>query len=203
MNKSIAIVGIHTGIGKTLVSAVLAEAWGADYWKPVQSGTDERDCETVRSLVSPLPGRIHPERFLLTTPVSPHEAARLDNKVFGLEDFMLPKTDRTLLVETAGGVMSPVTQDKTVADFVAHFKLPAILVSQNYLGSINHTLAAIESLRRRDIPILGIVISGHPNPASETFIEEYSGCAIIGRVPWMDKPMPEGVREAAAGMYLL
>ncbi len=200
MQQTIAIVGIHTGIGKTLVSAVLAEAWEADYWKPVQSGTEERDCETVRALVSPLPDRIHPERFLLTTPVSPHEAAKIDNKTFGLDDFVIPITARTLLIETAGGVMSPMTQDKTMADFAAHFRLPVVLVSQNYLGSINHTLSAIESLRVRGISILGLIMSGHPNPASELFIEQYSGCSIIGRVPWMENPNPESVKAAAAGI---
>ena len=78
MKNSIAILGIHTGIGKTIAAAVLAEAMGADYWKPVQAGTEERDAQTVRQLLSDGNRRVHDEAVILTQPLSPHAAAAID-----------------------------------------------------------------------------------------------------------------------------
>jgi dethiobiotin synthetase len=84
-----------------------------------------------------------------------------------------------------------------MADFVAHFQLPAILVSQNYLGSINHTLAAIEVIRYRGIPLLGIVMNGTSDLSSESFIESYTGVPIIARVPHFHNVTREDVVTCA------
>ncbi len=188
MKNRIAILGIHTGIGKTIASAVIAEATGADYWKPVQAGIEERDADTVRQLISNGTGRVHKEAILLSAPMSPHAAAAIDNVEVDYTTFQWPQTDKVLLVETAGGILSPMSATTTMADFVTHYQLPAILVVQNYLGSINHSLLSIEVLKNRDINLLGIVISGAANDASETFIEQYSNTRIIARIPALDKP---------------
>ena len=182
-NPVIAILGIHTGIGKTITSAVMTEALGANYWKPVQAGLEERDTDTVSRLITNGPARVHPEAVQLKMPASPHTAAAAEGITIDHKSFLFPKVDAPLLVETAGGVLSPISHNATMADFVAHFQLPAILVSQNYLGSINHTLAAIEVIRHRGIPLLGIVMNGIPDPSSESFIESYTGVPIIARVP--------------------
>lgn len=182
-NPIIAILGIHTGIGKTITSAIMTEALGAHYWKPVQAGLEERDTDTVSRLITNGPARVHPEAVQLKMPASPHTAAAAEGITIDHSSFLFPKVDATLLVETAGGVLSPISHNATMADFIAHFRLPAILVSQNYLGSINHTLAAIEVIRHRGIPLLGIVMNGTPEPSSESFIESYTGVPIIARVP--------------------
>jgi dethiobiotin synthetase len=199
-HRALAIVGIHTGIGKTVVSAALVQALDAAYWKPVQSGLEERDSETVAALTGVSPDRILPERYLLRTPVSPHEAARLDGITMQLSDFRLPATDRLLLVETAGGVMSPLTDDRVMADFVKYLDLPAILVVRHYLGSINHTLSALECLRFRGVDIKGVVVSGGENHASEEFIVRYGGVKIIGRIPDMTPPGRNEVWAAAQSL---
>lgn len=182
-NSIIAILGIHTGIGKTITSAVMTEALGANYWKPVQAGLEERDTDTVSRLITNGPARVHPEAVQLKMPASPHTAAAAEGITIDHTSFLFPTVEAPLLVETAGGVLSPISHNATMADFVAHFQLPAILVSQNYLGSINHTLAAIEVIRHRGIPLLGIVMNGTPDPSSESFIESYTGVSIIARVP--------------------
>ena len=182
MNKSIAILGIHTGIGKTIAAAVIAEAIGADYWKPVQAGTEEQDTVLVRELISNGPTRVHKEAVVLSQPMSPHTAAEIDGVVVDYTKFTWPASDKTLLVETAGGILSPMSGSTTMADFVSHYKLPAILIAQNYLGSINHTLLSIEVLKSRGINMLGIVMNGVTNSSSETFIEQYSGMPIIARI---------------------
>jgi dethiobiotin synthetase len=183
MKKSIAIVGIHTGIGKTIASAVLAEAMSADYWKPVQAGIEERDTIVVRKLLTNGITRVHNEALVLSKPLSPHAAAAIDGVEVDFTKFAWPETDKKLLVETAGGILSPMSASTTMADFVAHYKMPAILVTQNYLGSINHTLMSVEVLKSRGINLLGIVINGVANEASEEFIAHYSKPRIIARIP--------------------
>jgi dethiobiotin synthetase len=184
--NAIAIVGIHTGIGKTVVSAVITELLGADYWKPIQAGIEERDMFTVKRLISNDESRVHPEAVLLKMPASPHTAAAAEGIEIDYTKFEWPDTNKLLVVETAGGVLSPVSHTKTVADMVKDFNLSVVLVSQNYLGSINHTLTAIEALKSRQINIVGIVINGEPNESSEKFITQYSGDKIIMRIPLID-----------------
>jgi len=185
MDNVIAIVGIHTDIGKTIASAVIAEAIDADYWKPVQAGNiGHRDKLVVENLISNGNVRVHEEAVLLSEPMSPHAAAHIDNVKIDHTRFTWPDTNKLLLVETAGGVLSPMYEGVTMADFVKYYKLPVILISQNYLGSINHTLLSIEVLKSRDIPILGLVINGNTNNESESFIEQYSGVPVIAKVPF-------------------
>jgi dethiobiotin synthetase len=201
MNKHIAIAGIHTDIGKTITSAVIAEAIGADYWKPVQAGNlEQSDTIQVCSLISNGTKRVHEEAVQLTQPLSPHAAAVIDGKNVDFTQFELPVTDKFLLIETAGGLLSPVTAKATVADFIQHFKLPAILVSKNYLGSINHTLLSIEVMKARQIPIIGIIMNGDSNKESEQFIEAYTGIPIIARIPHLIPLNPQAVRESAGAI---
>lgn len=198
MIKATAITGIHTGIGKTVVSAVLAEALGADYWKPVQAGDLENsDSLRVRSLIGG-GSDIHPEAYRLSTPVSPHAAARMEGMSLDPLGIQLPSTGRHLVVETAGGVLSPFSDTVTMADFVARHRLPALLVTRHYLGSINHTLACIEALRSRDIALKGIVVSGEPDSDSESFIRQYSGCSDMAHVPQLSEITPAVIRLLAA-----
>ena len=82
-----------------------------------------------------------------------------------------------------------------MADFVKYYDLPAILVVQNYLGSINHTLLSIEVLKARGIRLLGIVINGVANDASEAFIEQYSQIGVLARVPHFDKIDSDSVNK--------
>ena len=200
MGNAIAILGIHTGIGKTIASAVIAEATGADYWKPVQAGLEERDTTLVAQLLTNGAERVHREAVTLSRPMSPHAAAEAEGVVIDYTGFTWPQTDKPLLVETAGGILSPMSSTTTMADFVAHYQLPAILIVQNYLGSINHTLLSIEVLRNRNIKLLGIVINGVPERSSETFIEHYAGIPILTRIPHFNKLNNETIRGYATAI---
>ena len=198
MNRSIAIAGIHTGIGKTIASAVIAEAIDADYWKPVQAGIQERDVLVVKQLLTNGAKRVHGEVILLSQPLSPHAAAEIDEIDIDHTRFVFPKTEHVLLIETAGGVLSPISAGKTMADFLSHYHLPVVLVSQNYLGSINHTLMSLEVLKSRNVPVLGIVMNGAENESSETYIERYSKVPIIGRIPFAETLDNEFIVRQAA-----
>ena len=198
MNRSIAIAGIHTGIGKTIASAVIAEAIGADYWKPVQAGIEERDNLLLKQLLTNGMERVHDEAILLTEPMSPHAAAVIDQVEIDYTKFPWPNTDKTLIVETAGGLLSPMSGTTTMADFIQHYRLPTILIAQNYLGSINHTLLTIEVIRKRGINLLGLVMNGRSNESSESFIEQYAGLPIIARIPHFETLNNENIAAAAA-----
>ncbi|HEU5146998.1 MAG TPA: dethiobiotin synthase [Chryseosolibacter sp.] len=163
------ITAIGTDSGKTLVSAILCEAFSADYWKPVQSGLP-RDTDTVRELISNTRTVFHPEQYLLKTPVSPHAAARIDGVQITLDAFSIPVTTNSLIVEGAGGCMVPLNDNDLVIDLIVRLGMPVILVSNHYLGSINHTLLTVEALEKRNVQIKGIIFNGETNPETEGII---------------------------------
>ncbi len=186
VEKGYFVSAIGTDSGKTLVSAMLVEGLESDYWKPVQAG-EPRDTELVQSLVSSSSSTFYPERHLLKTPASPHASARIDGVHISLEDFHLPESTNLLIVEGAGGLMVPLNDDDLMIDLIAKLGLPLILVSNLYLGSINHTLLSIEALNNRNIPITGIIFNGISNPDSESVILHQSGLRCLLRVPQLEE----------------
>lgn len=199
--KSVFVTGIGTGIGKTAISAIICSALKADYWKPVQAGNlEQTDSDTVRALAPKI--KIHPERFLLKEPMSPHAAAKREGVAIRLEDFKLPETQAPLVVEGAGGLLVPLNSEHTVIDLIERLKTPVILVSQNYLGSINHTLLSLEALRIRRIPILGLVFNGPEAPDSQSILLEKSGLPMLLRVQPELQLNPE-IIERYAGLFSL
>jgi len=181
--KGLVITGIGTDVGKTVVSAIVAQALGYDYWKPVQAGDlDNSDTKKVGKLTQGIV--CLPERYRLTVPASPHHAANIDQLTISPNDFPLPTTDRPLLIEGAGGVMVPFNNQGLVfADLMEYWKLPVIVVSRHYLGSINHTLLTLEALKSRKINVAGIVFVGDENVATESIILKKTGVRFIARIP--------------------
>lgn len=199
VSKHFIIVGIHTGIGKTVCSAIMTEALGYDYWKPVQAGDlDASDSIFIKNHISNPLSKIHDEAFRLTQPMSPHAAAKIDKTEITLADFHLPSTSNGLIVETAGGVMSPLSDSLVVLDLVKYLGLPVVLVTQDYLGSINHTLLSIEILKRAKIPILGLVFSGEKVATTRTFIQEYTGLETLLEIPFFESLNQKTIVDFAA-----
>lgn len=180
------VTGTDTDVGKTVFAAGLAGYLGARYWKPVQAGTEGgTDSERVR-LLSDRKADVLPEAYILQTPCSPHEAARLDGVAIDLERLKLPLGDGPLVVEGAGGVLVPYADDLLAADLFAAWGLPVILISRTSLGTINHSLLSIEALRARSIDLHGIVFVGEENHASETAIIRLGATRHLGRLPQLD-----------------
>lgn len=178
------VTGIGTGIGKTIVSAILVEKLKADYWKPVQSGDlDNSDTMKVKSLVTNPSSVFHPEAYRLTQPFSPHKSAVIDGLTIDRAKLVLPETHRPLIIEGAGGLMVPLNNDFLMIDLIKQLNAEVILVSQNYLGSINHTLLSVSALNQNNIPIKGIVFNGNNDDDSEPFILGYSKIPLIARIP--------------------
>ena len=196
--KGCVVAGIGTEIGKTVVSAVLVEAFDADYWKPVQSGgLDHTDTDEVRSLVSASGRVFHPEGYRLEVPASPHASAAAGGVEIEPAKLVLPQTDRFLVVELAGGLLVPLNDKALNIDLLEGWGLPVVLVSSYYLGSINHTLLSIEALKRRNIPLAGLVFNGEPVPETRSVILSYSGERVLLDLPQTDQVTPDFVRAHA------
>jgi dethiobiotin synthetase len=163
--QPIFITGIGTGVGKTIVSAIVTESLKADYWKPIQAGFDEgTDTLSLKELISNTVSVIHTEVYKLKLPASPHIAAREEGSHIDLSVIMkryhqLYSVIRPLVIEGAGGIMVPLNEDEFVADLIVQLNARVILVSRNYLGSINHSLLTAEFCKQRNIDVAGWIFN--------------------------------------------
>lgn len=203
--RGVFVTGTDTGIGKTLVSAILCRAWNATYWKPLQTGLadEEGDTPTVRDLAGLSPARIIPPAYAFQAPLAPLAAGDLENVTVNPGRLVLPQVQGPLVVEGAGGLMVPVREDMMLVDLIESLGLPVVLVTRSGLGTINHTLLSLEALRRRDIPVLGVVPVGPPNLGNERDIARFGKIRILFRVPQLDAVTETSVSELACNVPLL
>lgn len=182
--RKVFITGIGTDVGKTIVAAVLTEALQADYWKPIQCGSLElTDTERVKRLVDSKQTVFHPEAYRLRTPASPHHAADVENTKIHWGKLKPPETENTLVVEGAGGLLVPFNyKGETMLDMAINWQTEVVIVSRNYLGSINHTLLTIKVLQESGVKVLGIIFNGEANPSSEEVILKSTNIKLLGRI---------------------
>ena len=193
----IVITSTGTDVGKTVFSAGLCGLIGADYWKPLQSGLagnvpnpDPRSeaapsPDSDRSEVARLSGaRTHPEAYMLSQPLSPHRAAELDGVTIDAARLTPPDAER-LVIEGAGGALVPITRQMLFADLFAEWQLPVVLVASTGLGTISHGLSALESLRARRVPVLGVAFMGEDNPDNMATIGQIGRVKVLGRLPML------------------
>ncbi len=178
------VTGTGTDVGKTVFAAALVAAIDGEYWKPVQAGLAPlTDTERVRALSGLPASRFHAEAYRLAMPASPHAAARDESIVIDPDRLMPPITSRPLVIEGAGGLMVPLTDETLLIDVFARWQVPVILVASTALGTINHTLLSLEALRARGIPLHGIAFVGDAVPASEAIICIKGNARRLGRLP--------------------
>ncbi len=179
--KQVFVTGTDTGIGKTLVSAMLMSALDATYWKPIQSGLEEEtDSEFVQRVSGAEESRIIPERWKLVAPMSPHASADLEDVHISLNDFELPGySTRHLIVEGAGGLIVPINWEHTVLDLIEYLKLPVLLVARSELGTLNHTLLSLKALRDRDIEVISVIMSGPYHPSNKETLRHFGDLPIF------------------------
>ena len=199
---AIVVTATGTDIGKTVFAAALTAALDGCYWKPVQAGLDDgSDLERV-GRYSGLPAeRLLPEAYRLTTPCSPHRAAEIDGVTIDIDALEPPLCDRPLVIEGAGGVLVPFTRQTTFADVMARWQLPVVLVAATSLGTISHSLAAIEALRGRRVDIRGIAFVGDAVEDSEATIAAMGGVRRLGRLPMLDPLEPDALAAAFAANF--
>lgn len=196
------VTGTDTGIGKTLVSAILARAWNADYWKPVQTGVAEEpgDTDTVAGLAQLPPERLHLPAYVLQAPLSPWAAAPLEDAELDATTIVPPDTDAPLIVEGAGGLYVPIDDRHMMIDLIARLGMPVVLAARSGLGTINHTLLSLEALRRRGIPVLGVVMSGPLSPGNREAIERFGEVRVLAEIPPLARVDAAAVAELARGI---
>ena len=210
--QSIFITGIGTGIGKTVISAIVTEALQADYWKPIQAGFDEgTDTMQVQSLISNTKTTIHPEVYKLQLPASPHIAARQEDVIINIDEIVnrqlsivsqqLATSNQQLIIEGAGGILVPINHTKFVIDLIEALQAKVILVSRNYLGSINHSLLTANICKQRGIEVLGWIFNDQYLDY-ENEIVEWSSYPKIGSIPLVAKVGKPFVSQQAEAIRL-
>ena len=182
------ICGTDTDIGKTLISSFFVRGLNSFYWKPIQSGIEsETDSKTVERLSKVNNEKILNEAYIFREPVSPHWAAEIDQKIIDFQLLNLPNINGSLIVETAGGLMVPITRSVLQIDQIKKWDIPVILICKSGLGTLNHTLLSIEALKKRNIKILGLVINGEKHLDNPKTLTEFSNVPVIAEFPYIEK----------------
>lgn len=194
--RGIFVTGTNTNIGKTIVSAALMNALreteNVCYWKPIQTGIEEdNDTETVRNLANCTDDEIFDKGFRLEKPLSPHLSARLSNVEITIEKvlgFIENKAENKFwITEGAGGILVPLNKKDLMIDLIKALNLSVLIVSRSGLGTINHTLLTIKTLRSYDIEILGIIMNGEPNFENKKAIEHFGKTMVLAEMPKFEK----------------
>jgi dethiobiotin synthetase len=196
-----------TDVGKTFVATglirhLLKEGRAVDVIKPVVSGFDpaalaESDSGALlaalgRPLTIEEAERISPWRF--AAPLSPDMAARREGRVIDFDAVTafcrsaMAKRRGLLLIEGIGGIMVPLDASRTVLDLMTQLRLPILLVAGTYVGTISHTLTALQVLVRRNLDIAAVVVSESEGSAAAlddtvTTIARFSGAIDVIGVP--------------------
>ena len=169
------VCGTSTDVGKTHFCAMFCESFKYEYFKLIQAG-ELKDSDIVSSFA--LKSKIHKEGIFLKTPASPHIGKKLENLSYNAFDIKIPNS-KNLLIETAGGLFTPIDEKCCMIDYMAYDLKPCILVASYYLGCINHIILSIEALRQRELPLLALVVSGKKDEDIDDFVFKYSGVKIV------------------------
>ena len=197
MSPDLFITGTDTGVGKTLVSALLVAALDRSYWKPIQTGASEgTDRQTVVQWSGITADRAHLEAYLFDPAVSPHLAAEQKGIEIDLDRIKRPRSIDPLIIEGAGGLMVPINGGTFMRDVPKQLKAPLVIVSRTTLGTINHTLLTIAAARNAELEIRGVVFSGNENAENARAVERYGNVPVIGSVPWLDRIDRQALRSA-------
>jgi|APGre2960657423_1045063.scaffolds.fasta_scaffold00400_2 dethiobiotin synthetase len=178
------ILGIGTDIGKTFLTEKLCQRFpNSKAIKPIATGFNIKDknSDTHRLQIAMKKNNqnfsleeITPYAYEKTN--SPHLVAKINYQE--VVDFchkeiaMAKNKDHYLFIESAGGVMTPITFHKTFLDLAKDVNISVILITSNYLGAISHTLTAIDVLINRNIKIEKIFINTNLS-ASQNFFRNY------------------------------
>ncbi len=212
MSKAVFVSGTDTGVGKTIVSLVIAaglknKGVNVGFMKPVQcAGNDARFLKSRLGLKDPL-NLINP--YFAKEPLCPSVAFKRQGIIFKKERILnsfeaLKRKYDFLVVEGAGGLSVPLKDSYLISDLVKDLNLPLIIVSRLGLGTINHTLLTIESAKEKGIEVLGVVFNclkkqkaGIPERINPEVIEALGKIPILGILPFISKFDEKSLLKAA------
>ncbi|MFP4174429.1 MAG: dethiobiotin synthase [Halobacteriales archaeon] len=201
--RGVFVVGTDTGVGKTVVAGGLTFALrrnGVDAvpYKPVESG-GRADARFLADAVDASLEEVCP--FFLDEPLAPKVAAERAGRELDADAMRPPTGDGFVVAEGVGGLRVPLTPDVSLADLVADASLPALVVARPSLGTLNHTALTVEALRRRDVPVAGVVVNRFPeapDPAERTNPDEVERVNGVPTrtLPELDRVTPSTAAEA-------
>ena len=200
MTRGIFVTGTDTEIGKTAITAGLAAVLkrrgiNAGVMKPISAGS-RADAELLKRAARSNESLDTINPIYLRDPLSPNIAARREKKILDLVPVFdafnrLSEIHDYLLVEGVGGLLVPIADDVLVADLVARFDLPLLIVARAALGTINHTLLTIEAARARDLQVNSVIYNtlspGGPDVSAQMspgVVTRISGVPSSGTVPY-------------------
>jgi dethiobiotin synthetase len=207
--RGLFITGTDTNVGKTLVAAAVLHRYRGHvllrYWKPIQTGTEQSDdTRDVRYLGMCGESEILDSGIRLPRPLSPHLSARLNGTKIEMQHLLDIAASSASggsklrwLVEGAGGALVPINETQFMTDLMKQLALPILVVARSALGTINHTLMTLETLRRRDLLVAGIVMAGGKNSANREAIENFGHVDVFGEMPVFSSLTPENLRAWA------
>jgi dethiobiotin synthetase len=223
----LAVIGSDTGVGKTLVTGLLAQALraaGRRVWlhKPVACGgwragmaEDARALAAWRGDGQPA-ATLCPRQF--REAASPHLAAAAAGEAVHLADLLAAldavrpgaRRQHDLLIEGVGGLLVPLTpRRETLCDLLAAARVPALVVTRPHLGTLNHTALTVAHARRRGLVLAGLVVNEHA-PAGDSLavrcaareLAAVTGLPVLAQLPHGDRPAQE-LQAAALAASLL
>ncbi|QCE33241.1 dethiobiotin synthase [Acetobacteraceae bacterium] len=175
--KGFFVTGTDTDVGKTYQSAKLLKEEKGVYWKPFQTGLkkDTGDKETVLRKSGCAPEDILPCAYEFQEPLCPLSAAEQDQKIIEPKKISIPKydTEKTLIVEGAGGLMVPIWDDLFLIDLIKALNLPVILVAKNKLGALNHIFSSLALLETYNLPLHKLILWGEDKQGNGELVQKY------------------------------
>jgi len=210
--NSLFITGTDTEIGKTVVTGLLFDylrkaGYSVITQKWIQTGSvgfplDVADHLKIAGMSkSETEGELDdicPFQFSL--PASPHLAAARENTTINPDKIVksfnkLSDNYDCVLAEGIGGALVPMNEKRLVIDIAETLHLPVLIVALNKLGALNHTLLTIEAIRRRNLPVAGVIFNNiipDTNPViiedNPEIIRRFTGENILGTLPYKEKP---------------
>lgn len=183
MGKAYFVGGIGTDVGKTVATGLMARYLlkrnvNVTTMKLVQTGCEGRSEDILRHRELGAMVETPEDRLSLTAPQvfrypsSPALAAALEGKTVDVDAIeraleYISARYETVLVEAAGGLAAPLTDDMLMIDFAAKHEMPLILVANSALGSINHTILSLEAAANRNVHLAGVVMNKYPAAPKE------------------------------------
>jgi dethiobiotin synthase len=192
MLRGLFVTGTDTGVGKTIVAAALMHRYrghaALKYWKPIQTGIEQDDdTAIVQQLGDCEDSELHTSGVRLPRPVAPYLAAEMSGMRITLDDLVRSARNEPeevrWIAEGAGGVLVPINESESMVDLMTALRLPVLIAARSALGTINHTLLTLETLRGRNLEVAGAILIGNRNPPNREAIERYGRVTVIAEMP--------------------